>query len=136
LLLLPAAAACCSCLLVLPAAPACCSCLLLLPAAPAAALACCSCLLLLPAAPFSMLYGLGVYFFLSILQQAYAVKDFTFLARKVGTDIRKSFAQSNNALEYLAERYATTHPDESEWPLVMLEGFEMEMPYLRDLSGR
>jgi len=82
-----------------------------------------------------VLYGLGVYFGLSFLQRAYAVKDFTSLARKAGTDIRKSFAQSNKALEYLAERYATTHPDESEWPLVMLPGFEMKMPYLRDISG-
>ncbi|KAJ1397371.1 hypothetical protein B484DRAFT_260189, partial [Ochromonadaceae sp. CCMP2298] len=83
----------------------------------------------------AVLYGLVVYYITSTAQQKYAGKEFKYLVSQAGKDIRKSFAQSAKALEYLAERYATTFPDESEWPTVMLPGFIGDAPYLRDTTG-
>jgi hypothetical protein len=81
------------------------------------------------------LYGLGVYFGLSSAQQASAGKEFKSLAAQAGKDIRNSFTKSTNALKYLAERYATTFPDEADWPTVLLPGFMKDMHYLRDTTG-
>ncbi|KAJ1403486.1 hypothetical protein B484DRAFT_405077, partial [Ochromonadaceae sp. CCMP2298] len=82
-----------------------------------------------------VLYGLAVYFGISSTERAYAGKEFKALATQVGVDIRKSFAESAKTLIFLAERYATTFPNEADWPLVQLPGFVKDMPYLCDSSG-
>jgi hypothetical protein len=82
-----------------------------------------------------LVYGLGVYYGLSSAQRDYAGKEFKSVAAQAGQDIRKSFAKSTNSLTYLAERYATTFPDQDQWPTVLLPGFVKDLPYLRDTSG-
>jgi hypothetical protein len=79
--------------------------------------------------------GLVTYYGLSSAQQAYAGKEFKSLAAQAGQDIRKSFAKSSLALNFLAERYATTFPDEDQWPTVLLPGFVKDMHYIKDISG-
>ncbi|KAJ1384438.1 hypothetical protein B484DRAFT_17667, partial [Ochromonadaceae sp. CCMP2298] len=83
----------------------------------------------------AVVYGVGVYIGLSSTQNQYASKEFRSLSAQVGTDIRNSFDKSVQALTFLAERYATNFPDESEWPTVLLPGFEKDIPYLRDSSN-
>ncbi|KAJ1398008.1 hypothetical protein B484DRAFT_256725, partial [Ochromonadaceae sp. CCMP2298] len=83
----------------------------------------------------AVLYGLGVYFGLSNAQRSYAGKEFKSLASQVGQDVRKSFTKSVQTLNYLAERYASTFPDEAEWPTVYLPGYVNDIPYLRDSSN-
>jgi hypothetical protein len=70
-----------------------------------------------------VLYGIWVYYYLSGAQEAAAGKEFKSLAAQAGKDIRQSFLNSACALSYLAERYATTFPDEADWPTVYLPGF-------------
>jgi hypothetical protein len=82
-----------------------------------------------------VLYGIWVYYYLSGAQEAAAGKEFKSVAAQLGLDIRKSFAKSANALNYLAERYATHFPDEANWPTVLLPGFNKDMSYLRNTSG-
>jgi hypothetical protein len=82
-----------------------------------------------------LLYGLAVYYGLSSAQTAAAGLEFKSVAAQAGHDIRKSFAKSSVTLNYLAERYATTFPDEADWPTVLLPGFGKDMHYLRDISG-
>ncbi|KAJ1393855.1 hypothetical protein B484DRAFT_408062, partial [Ochromonadaceae sp. CCMP2298] len=82
----------------------------------------------------AVVYGVAVYYRFNTVQQNSAGKEFKYVVEQAGKDIRKSFAQSAKALEYLAERYATTFPDESEWPTVMLPGFIEDLPYLRDTT--
>jgi hypothetical protein len=78
-----------------------------------------------------VLYGLAVYYGLSSSQHAAAGKEFKSLAAQAGKDIRQSFAKSANSLNILAERYATTFPDEAAWPTVLLPGYVKDMHYLR-----
>jgi hypothetical protein len=82
-----------------------------------------------------VLYVVAVYWGISSAERKNAGKEFKALAAQVGMDIRKTFAQSDQALNYLAERYATIFPNEAEWPLVQLPGFVKDMPYLSDASG-
>jgi hypothetical protein len=82
-----------------------------------------------------LLYGLGVYYGLSSAQTDYAGKEFKSLAAQAGQDIRKSFANSASSLNYVAERFATTFPNEADWPTVMLPGFVKDLTYLRDTTG-
>ncbi|KAJ1416543.1 hypothetical protein B484DRAFT_154615 [Ochromonadaceae sp. CCMP2298] len=83
----------------------------------------------------AVLNGLVVYYGLRNAQQFYAGMEFKSLSTQAGQDIRKSFAQSGEALTYLAERYATTFPNEEDWPLVQLPGFVRDIPYLQASSG-
>jgi hypothetical protein len=83
----------------------------------------------------ALLYGLAVYYGLSSAQHGAAEKEFKSMAAQMGLDIRKSFSKSSNALSFLAERYATTFPDEAEWPTVYLPGFVQDMHYLRDIAN-
>ncbi|KAJ1395394.1 hypothetical protein B484DRAFT_407604, partial [Ochromonadaceae sp. CCMP2298] len=82
-----------------------------------------------------VLYGVAVYWGISSAERRNAGKEFKALAAQVGVDIRKTLAQSSQALYFLAERYATTFPNEADWPLVQLPGFVKDMPYLSDASG-
>jgi hypothetical protein len=61
-------------------------------------------------------YGLAVYYFLSSAQHTYAGKEFKAVTKQAGQGIRNSFAKSANALNYLAERYATTFSEPADWP--------------------
>ncbi|KAJ1403064.1 hypothetical protein B484DRAFT_405230, partial [Ochromonadaceae sp. CCMP2298] len=82
-----------------------------------------------------VLYGVAVYWGISSAERRNAGKEFKALAAQVGVDIRKTLAQSSKTLYFLAERYATTFPNEADWPLVQLPGFAKDMPYLRNASG-
>ncbi|KAJ1418073.1 hypothetical protein B484DRAFT_400605 [Ochromonadaceae sp. CCMP2298] len=82
-----------------------------------------------------VIYGVAVYWGISSAERANAGKEFKALAAQVGVDIRKTLAQSSKTLHFLAERYATTFPNEADWPLVQLPGFVKDMPNLCDSSG-